>query len=113
MALEGRHESWFGDDANALLRRHLVSRVAADPPRAEKDGRPGGFRTLAYFRLHGAPETYYSAYRKDGLDDWAGRIRSALTQARELWCIFDNTAAGESTPDALELLKRLGDGRGS
>lgn len=112
VALEGRHPSWFGPEADELFRTHLVSRVAADPPRADSDGRPGGFRTLAYFRLHGSPETYYSDYRTDGLEDWAGRIRRALAEAHELWCIFDNTAAGESTPDALELLKRLGDGRG-
>lgn len=111
VVLEARHQSWFDRTADELLKSHLVSRVAADPPRAEDDGRPGGFRTLAYFRLHGAPETYYSAYRDDGLEDWAGRVRSALADARELWCIFDNTAAGESTPDALELLTRLGNGR--
>lgn len=120
--LEARHESWFGKAPDRLLAEHRVARVAADPPRAEADGRPGGFGGLAYFRLHGQPRTYYSAYREGGdshaaeeagdargpgLEAWAERIRRAADDADEVWCIFDNTAADEGTADALELRRRL------
>jgi uncharacterized protein YecE (DUF72 family) len=114
--LEARHESWFGDGPDALLAEHRVARVAADPPRAEADGRPGGFEGLAYFRLHGDPRTYYSPYRPGaeedcgegggpevGLEGWAGRLREAHERADEVWCVFDNTAAGEGTGDALAM----------
>lgn len=105
VALEARHESWFGDDAEKLLAEHRVARVAADPPRAEKDGRPGGADELAYFRLHGQPEMYRSPYRDDGLNGWLDRVREAEDSAegeeRDVWLVFDNTAEGEGTADAL------------
>lgn len=105
--LEARHESWFGEEADALLADARIGRVAADPPRAEPDGIPGGFEGLAYFRLHGSPETYFSAYRGDGLEEWAERVRAAADEAVDTWCIFDNTAAGEGTGDALVMKELL------
>lgn len=108
VALEPRHGSWFRGEPEALLREHGVTRVAADPPRADADGRPAADRGTVYFRLHGTPETYRSAYRGDGLQAWAGRVREAAGDAGEVWCIFDNTAEGEGTADALELRERLG-----
>ena len=111
VALEARHASWFGAGAEELLRKWRVGRVAADPPRADADGSPGGHPDLAYFRLHGSPDTYYSAYRDgNGLETWAERVRAAAADAGEVWCIFDNTAAGEGTGDALALRDALGDG---
>lgn len=124
--LEARHESWFTEEASRLLAEHRVARVAADPPRAEADGRPGGWEALAYFRLHGRPRTYYSAYREGGpshaddpgtdgegvpagLDPWLERLRTAAEHADSVWCIFDNTAAGEGTGDALAMTERLGE----
>lgn len=128
--LEPRHESWFIGEAGALLAEHRVARAAADPPRADDDGRPGGWGELAYFRLHGRPRTYYSAYRQGGdphlddaaaaggedgegpgaaagLDPWIARVRAAAETHGEVWCVFDNTAAGEGTGDALAAVGRL------
>src|SRR5689334_22656727 len=53
---EPRHESWFTRDADALLRRHVVARVAADPARVPAAAEPGGDDRLVYFRLHGSPK---------------------------------------------------------
>lgn len=118
--LEARHASWFDDGPEALLAEHRVARVAADPPRAGTDGQPGGFEGLAYFRLHGDPRTYYSAYRPGaeedygeggdpevGLEAWAERLSEAHERDDEVWCVFDNTAAGEGTGDALALQSRI------
>lgn len=107
-ALEARHETWFRDRPEALLREHGVSRVAADPPRAEGDGRPGADRETVYFRLHGTPDTYRSPYRGDGLETWEERVRRAAADAGEVFCVFDNTAEGEGTADALTIRERLG-----
>lgn len=108
-AIEPRHPSWLEPGAERLLARHRMARVAADPPRADGGDRPGGFRGLAYFRLHGSPRPYYSAYREAGdLDAWAERVRAAAREARAVWVVFDNTAAGEGTGDALALRERLG-----
>lgn len=106
-ALEPRHESWFRDEPETLLRDHGVARVAADPPRADADGRPGADRETVYFRLHGTPDTYRSAYRGDGLRMWAERVREAAETVGEVWCVFDNTAEGEGTADALALREGL------
>lgn len=111
-ALEARHPTWFTPEAEELLRRLRVARVAADPPRAPGDGTPAGDEEIAYFRLHGVPQIYYSAYDGDALARWAERIARARGVAGEVWCIFDNTALDAATENALELQERLGAGNG-
>jgi uncharacterized protein YecE (DUF72 family) len=64
VACEPRHRSWFTEEADTLLRAHEVARVAADPPRSEKDGQPGGWADLNHYRLHGSPQIYYSSYAR-------------------------------------------------
>jgi uncharacterized protein YecE (DUF72 family) len=104
---EPRHPSWFEPAAEALLRRHRVARVAADPARVPEAAEPGGDRRLVYYRWHGAPRIYYSSYPDDALDRLADAIR-ALSARTQAWVIFDNTAAGAAPGDALRLLERLG-----
>ncbi|HEX2207732.1 MAG TPA: DUF72 domain-containing protein [Longimicrobium sp.] len=105
---EPRHPGWFTADADALLQRWKVARVAADPARVPEAAEPGGWRGLAYYRLHGSPRVYYSAYGAAYLDALAARIRQDVDAEREAWCIFDNTAAGAAMANALELMERLG-----
>jgi uncharacterized protein YecE (DUF72 family) len=105
IACEPRHASWFTESAEILLLRRQVARVAADPPRHPQDGRPGGWPELAYWRLHGSPRVYWSDYEAPALEAMAERL-SAST-ARETWCIFDNTAAGQAAGNALDLAGRL------
>jgi uncharacterized protein YecE (DUF72 family) len=107
VALEPRHESWFGDSANRLLKKFKVARVAADPPRADGDGEPAGWPGLAYFRLHGSPRIYYSSYEDDYLHTLAGRLRGLQRARIPTWCIFDNTTLGAATSNALSLVERL------
>lgn len=105
---EPRHPTWFCDAAGALLGEFRVARVAADPAPVPRAAVPGGWPGLAYWRLHGAPEIYRSAYDVTALDAIAGRLRDAAAEGREAWCIFDNTASGAATDDGLLLLARLG-----
>jgi uncharacterized protein YecE (DUF72 family) len=107
VALEPRHASWFGDRADRLLNEFEVARVAADPPRAEGGGEPGGWRGLAYFRLHGSPRVYYSSYEDDFLDSLTYKLRDLRRRRIPSWCIFDNTALGAATGNALSLIERL------
>ncbi|HEU0067705.1 MAG TPA: DUF72 domain-containing protein [Nitrospiraceae bacterium] len=107
IALEPRHASWFGSSADRLLNRFKVARVAADPPRAEADGKPGGWPGLAYFRLHGSPRTYYSSYEDQFLDALADKLRGLQRRRIPTWCIFDNTTLGAATGNALSLIERL------
>jgi uncharacterized protein YecE (DUF72 family) len=104
---EPRHKTWFAADAERLLEKLRIGRVAADPPRAEADGRPGGDRSTVYYRLHGSPKIYYSAYSEGALDRIAGQLAHDLSGAEQAWCVFDNTAEGAATIDALALAQRL------
>jgi uncharacterized protein YecE (DUF72 family) len=103
---EPRHATWFGDDVDALLACFQIARVAADPAPVPRAAVAGGWPNLVYRRLHGSPRMYYSAYPAEAL----ARIAEVMSAAdgRDEWCIFDNTALGEATSDALDLLRRVG-----
>jgi uncharacterized protein YecE (DUF72 family) len=107
-ACEPRHASWFTAEADGLLAAHGVARVAADPAKVPEAAEPGGAPDPVYYRLHGSPRIYYSAYGTAYLDSLAARLREHAAAGRRTWCIFDNTAAGAATENALELLDRLG-----
>jgi uncharacterized protein YecE (DUF72 family) len=107
VALEPRHASWLGEPAERLLKSFEIARVAADPTRAKGDGEPGGWPGLAYFRLHGSPRIYYSSYEDDYLDALAVKLRALQRRRIPTWCIFDNTASGAATGNALSLIKPL------
>jgi uncharacterized protein YecE (DUF72 family) len=107
IAFEPRHASWFEPRADRLLKDHEVARVAADPPRVEGGGEPGGWPGLAYFRLHGSPRIYYSRYGDEFLDVLAGKLRDLRRRRIPTWCIFDNTVLGAATSDALSVVGRL------
>ena len=108
IACEPRHASWFEPQADQLLRRLQVARVAADPARVPEAAVPGGWSGLAYFRLHGSPVPYRSSYDEERLDLYAGQLRSAEEAGSRIWCIFDNTASSAATGNALALMGKLG-----
>jgi uncharacterized protein YecE (DUF72 family) len=109
---EARHPSWATPEADALLKQMRVARVAADPPVASGALEPGGWPRLVYFRLHGSPRMYYSSYSDAFLAELAERLLALARRAR-VWCIFDNTAAGAAFGNALQLLARLAQKRGT
>lgn len=103
---EPRHPTWFTGDADALLEQFEVARVAADPAVVPAAAVPGGWRQLVYYRLHGSPRMYYSAYSPAQLEAVAHSLATAGTGTAR-WCIFDNTAENAATADALTLLEQL------
>ena len=73
-----------------------MERVLADPPviwSACDFAEPP-----RYVRLHGKPKVYYSAYSDDKIESF----RELL--APDGWCVFDNTASGAATENALTML---------
>ncbi len=106
VALEPRHRSWFEAKAGRPLVKHRVARVAADPAVVPAAAEPGGWGGLVYYRLHGSPRTYYSPYPDGALDAIAEKLRRAARSA-SAWCIFDNTALGHATANALDVLGRV------
>jgi uncharacterized protein YecE (DUF72 family) len=104
---EPRHASWFTAESEALLQRHHVGRVAADPPPVPGAELPGGDSRLRYYRLHGSPRIYYSNYSAEFLNQLAERLLSEQRSGSEVVCIFDNTAEGHAQENALQLQSLL------
>jgi uncharacterized protein YecE (DUF72 family) len=107
IACEPRNAGWFGEEADALLERLQVARVAADPALGAQAAVPGGWRGLNYWRLHGSPAMYRSSYSQEALAAYAEQIQSVLGNGLSAWCMFDNTAASEATGNALTLKAML------
>ena len=105
VACEPRHASWFSAAADEALRREGVSRVAADPARCPGAEFAGGARDFAYYRWHGSPKMYFSKYTEGQLAAFAAQVEQ--DEARESWCIFDNTARHAAWDDALRFLSML------
>lgn len=126
--LEPRHPTWFTPTADALLRRAHIARAAVDPARSPSAAVPGGWPGLIYYRLHGSPRTYYTAYTDEYLTHLApqlhrqgdsldhppdltspaeGNTNVSGSKPPEAWCIFDNTASGAAAGNALTLERLL------
>jgi uncharacterized protein YecE (DUF72 family) len=106
VACEPRHPSWFTAQAEAVLMRHAIARAAADPAPLAAAALPGGARATArwsYWRWHGSPRMYYSAYEDAALQPLAQALRQAGSGRAPAWCIFDNTAHGHAMADAARL----------
>lgn len=106
VVVEPRHRSWFTPAATRLVAAHRVARVAADPAVVPAAAEPGGWDGLVYYRLHGSPKVYYSAYDAAYLDALAEKLAAAARRA-ETWCVFDNTADGWAAANALDVLDRV------
>lgn len=109
VTVEARHLSWFAPEPDDLLAAFRIARAAADPPPVESASQPGGWRGLRYYRLHGSPRVYRSAYGKERVRSVVGALLSDKAETTECWCIFDNTASGAATHDALTALSLLND----
>lgn len=106
LVCEPRHPSWFSAEAELLLAARQVARVAADPALVPSASVPGGWQELVYYRLHGSPRMYYSPYGTAYIEQLAQTL-AVVGPNIPIWCIFDNTAAGAATQDALLLQQTL------
>lgn len=82
LACEPRHPDWLTPQADGLLRDLGVARVAADPARVPGAGEPGGWPGMTYYRLHGSPRIYYSAYSREDLAALASRVQADAESGR-------------------------------
>ncbi|KEZ99410.1 hypothetical protein A11M_0101225, partial [Xanthomonas vasicola pv. vasculorum NCPPB 895] len=101
--------------SQALLARHRIARCAADPAPVPAAAIPSPADAPLYWRWHGAPRIYYSSYDDTALQALAAAVRAGPPDTAqpltERWVIFDNTAAGCATSNALELQRLLGTDR--
>jgi uncharacterized protein YecE (DUF72 family) len=100
IACEPRHASWFQPGTAMMWRDYRVARVGVDPaPMRDAEVVGGSAVQWRYWRWHGSPRVYYSAYGEDRLRAMQAQV--AQHGAARAWCIFDNTAHGHATTDAL------------
>ena len=104
IACEPRHLSWFAPKLDAFWSRHNVNRVGADPSLIPAAAVPGNAGQWRYWRLHGAPQMYYSAYPAEALTALTKTL-TALESVSPAWVIFDNTAAGHAVRNAYQLME--------
>jgi uncharacterized protein YecE (DUF72 family) len=106
LVCEPRHDSWFTEAVDKWFNVRRISRVAADPVRINGADVPGGWPGLRYFCLHGSPRVYYSSYEEFYLRDLTQRLSRFLLEG-DVWCIFDNTAAGAAFENVLRLRQSM------
>ena len=95
---EPRHPSWSEPPARDLLQSFRVGWVHTEIPRTlpqQKSALP------IYYRLHGSPRRYYSAYTDAQLADLATSL--TLTKKVPQFVVFDNTASHAGIDNALAL----------
>ena len=59
---------------------------------------------MLYTRLHGSPRMYSSSYTPEFLQHTAVQLERETRSRLPTWCIFDNTAYGVATHNAVALL---------
>lgn len=109
VVLEPRHPTWFTPDVERLLSECGVTRAAADPPCCAAALQPGGTARPTYFRWHGSPRKYFSAYPPDAISALAQRIVAARRKSArdDVYCFLDNTALGAAAVNAISLKGEL------
>ncbi len=107
LVVEARHPSWNAPDVLKMLRDLRIGGVAADPVLLFDRLAPYGDLHHVYYRLHGSPRTYWSAYSQERLSALVDPLRDHALKARTVWVMFDNTAAGAAAPNAMHLLDLL------
>ena len=104
---EPRHASWFTPGASEVMHDLRIHRVAADPaPHPDSHEPAGWLDDLLYYRLHGSPRKYWSAYSRDYIKSLATELRR-MSPTRTAWCMFDNTASGAAAANARQLFDEL------
>lgn len=104
IAFEARHPSWFSEAATELLVDSRVVRVIADPAAGQPGPHVPTSSDTLYVRLHGTPRIYYSRYTPEQVASVRRELARQAALGKTCWCIFDNTAAFEAVPNALELM---------
>lgn len=106
VVLEPRHASWFEAQAERLVTRFRVARVVAEPAVFGAASESGAWGGLVYYRLHGSPKVYYSAYPAAYLETLSAKL-SVAARSAAVWCVFDNPAAGAAKANALDILAQI------
>jgi len=104
---------WTGDDAQPWAQALVIDGATLAMVGTNEDARKANAEQVidAGGRLivPGFTDAHVH-FREGGFGLASVQLRDAATRAREIWCIFDNTALGAAAPNALGLLARLSSG---
>ncbi len=98
--IEFRHISWWRDNVYKTLTEHKAVFCSVNHPKLPNTIIANG--GVAYIRLHGNPEMFYSNYPSDFLD----KLRQFILTKKEIneaFVYFNNTASTSGILNALEL----------
>jgi uncharacterized protein YecE (DUF72 family) len=103
--LEFRHDSWYGEETLAQLRRYNVAFCCHD---MQGSATPllatAGF---AYVRFHGPEARYAGSYDDAALQAWRDRLHSLGADVDEVWAFFNNDQLGYAVRNAATLRQLL------
>lgn len=105
--IEPRHVTWFDPSVEDILDEFKIGRAGSDPAVCAAAAEPRRGDAVAYLRLHGSPRKYFSNYDDARIRAVASTLRTQRSRARQAWCIFDNTAHGFATLNALRLVELM------
>lgn len=94
--IEFRHVSWWRKEVFAALKDANIVFSGVSYPGLISDAVAD--LSTCYYRFHGVPKLYYSAYDEHFLNVIASQI--AGTETREAYVYFNNTAAGAAIENA-------------
>jgi uncharacterized protein YecE (DUF72 family) len=109
-AFEFRHESWFTSEIYDVLKKYNAALVLSDSP--QKNGEylwpyhDVDTADFYYIRFHGSPQLYYSSYSDEDLRNYADLIKKKIINGQNVYCYFNNDAAGWAVRNA-QTLKSL------
>jgi len=109
--LEFRNESWLCPEVIKLCQDRKVSICMADRPAFIDE--PPLTADFVYLRRHGAEGSPIGEYTRSQLEHDAGRIRTYLSENRDVFIYFNNDAGGAAPKNALELAAMLRRGHGA
>jgi len=102
-AIEPRHETWFTEEAIALLTKYKVAFVIAE---SGKRWPYGEFVTAKdiYIRFHGPDGSYASSYPDEVLKRYAKKMLKWEEEGHRIWTFFNNDINGYAIDNARTLI---------
>jgi uncharacterized protein YecE (DUF72 family) len=100
--LEFRHPGWWREEVYTQLRQHNVSFCGMSHP--ELPDEVVVTNAAVYYRFHGVPDLYRSAYGDVSLKQFVEKVENTAG-VREIWCYFNNDAVVAAIPDAQALAR--------
>lgn len=98
--IEFRHESWWRQDVQQALAVKQVSFCGVSFPKIVFDDAVTN-APLAYYRFHGVPVLFHSAYELPFLQKIAGQLQDT-SMVKEAFIYFNNTASMAAIDNALQ-----------